>query len=83
MRNLLAWWIRLHRRGAFIGLQRAVAAVQRARQERIDREVLARLDARTLRDIGLESWNGMLAERLQAYRQRQWLRLAAARIGAY
>ena len=50
---------------------------------RNDREDLSRLDAHTLKDIGLESWNGELAERLHAQRQRQILRILAARIGTY
>jgi hypothetical protein len=52
-------------------------------RRRADREALTRLDAHSLRDVGLESWNGLLAERLHARRQREVLRLAAARIGAY
>ena len=52
-------------------------------QARVQREALARLDERSLKDIGLESWNGAYAERLHAYRQRRLLRLTAARIGAY
>lgn len=86
MRKLLAWWIRQHRSGAAIGLQRArqvYEAIQRASQARADREILARLDARTLRDIGLQSWNAELADRLEAERQHRLLRLAAARIGVY
>ena len=86
MRKLLASWIRLHRRGAAIGLQRArqvYEALRRARQERADREILARLDARSLRDIGLDSWNARLAERVEIRRQQQLLRLAASRIGMY
>jgi predicted lipid-binding transport protein (Tim44 family) len=86
MRKLLAEWIRLHRKGAAIGLQRApqvYEAIQRAYQARADREILARLDARTLRDIGLDSWNASLVERVEVRRQQQLLRLAAARIGMY
>ena len=86
MRRLLAWWIRLHRKGAAIGLQRArqvYEAIQRAQQARADREILARLDSRTLRDIGLDSWNAHLAERVEVQRQVRLLRLAAARIGMY
>lgn len=56
---------------------------RRSQEERANREALARLDAFALKDIGLESWNGELAERIHATRQRQVLRLAAARIGAY
>jgi hypothetical protein len=54
-----------------------------ARRQRAAREVLLHLDAHTLKDIGVESWNGELAARAHAYRQRESLRLAAARIGAY
>ena len=64
-------------------LARIYAAIQRARQVRADRESLARLDAYTLRDIGIESWNAQLAERLEAQRQRRLLRLAALRVGVY
>ena len=86
MRKMLAWWIRLHRKGAAIGLQRArqvYEAIQRAQRARADREILARLDSRTLRDIGLDSWNVHLAERVEVQRQRQLLRLAATRVGMY
>jgi len=60
-----------------------LAWFQRAKQARADREILARLNSRTLRDIGLESWNAHLTERAEVQRQRHLLRLAAARIGAY
>jgi len=86
MRKLLAWWIRLHRIGAAIGLQRArqvYEAIQRANQARADQEILARLDAHTLRDLGIESWNAQLVERLEVERQRRLSRLAALRIGVY
>jgi hypothetical protein len=86
MRNLLARWIRLHRKGAAIGLQRArqvYEAIQRANQARIDREILKRLDARTLRDIGMQSWNAELAGRFEAERQRRLMRNAAYRMGTY
>ena len=86
MRKMLAWWIRLHRRCAAMGLQRArqvYEAIRRAQQERADREILSRLDSRTLRDIGIDSWNAHLAERVEVQRQRRLLRLAASRIGAY
>ena len=64
-------------------LVRIFKAIQRARRTRADREVLARLDARTLRDIGLQSWNAELAQRLDSQKQRHLLRQAAARIGVY
>jgi uncharacterized protein YjiS (DUF1127 family) len=56
---------------------------RRSQEERANREALSRLDTHALKDIGLESWNSELAERVHARRQRQVLRLAAARIGAY
>jgi hypothetical protein len=62
-------------------MRKLLAWWQRSRQARIERDVLERLDARTLRDIGLPSWNAELAERLEAERQRRILRLAASRIG--
>ena len=55
----------------------------RSQEERANREVLSRLDSRALKDIGLESWNNELAERVHSHRQRELLRLAAMRIGAY
>ena len=60
-----------------------LAWIRRTRQESADRQVLSRLDARSLKDVGLESWNGALAERLQSFRQREIMRVAARRIGAY
>jgi len=86
MTKLLAWWLRLHRRGAAIGMQRArqiYEAIRRAQQARADLETLARLDARALRDIGFDSWNAHLVERVELQRQHRLLRLAAARIGIY
>jgi len=68
MKQLLARWYR-----GFV----------QARQRRAAREVLMHLDARTLKDIGIESWSSELAGEVHAHRQRQWLRIAAARIGAY
>jgi len=58
-------------------------AIQRSQQARADREVIARLDVRTLRDIGLESWNAQLAERAQRASERHLLRVAARRVGVY
>jgi uncharacterized protein YjiS (DUF1127 family) len=78
MGKMLAWWIRLQGKGAAI-----YEAIQHAQRARADREVLARLDSRSLRDIGLDSWNVHLAERAEAQRQLQLRRLAAARIGTY
>jgi len=83
MRKLVAWWIRMHRLGASSGLRRAYEAFQRVQQARADREILARLDARSLRDIGLETSDSDLAQRVQAQRHAVRVRLAAARIGAF
>jgi uncharacterized protein YjiS (DUF1127 family) len=86
MRKMLAWWIWLHRKGAAIAAPRArqfYEAIKRAQQARADREILARLDSRTLRDIGLDSWNAHLAERVEVQRQRQLRRLTAERMGTY
>ena len=52
-------------------------------QARIDRERLARLDAHTLRDIGLESWNSEIGRHADQNRERTLMRLAAMRFGAY
>jgi uncharacterized protein YjiS (DUF1127 family) len=68
MRKLLALWF---------------AAFTRAQRARADRYVLEHLDTHTLRDIGLESWNPELAERVAQRRRRQQIRLAAAHIGLY
>jgi hypothetical protein len=59
MRTLLAAWIRLHRLGAFIGRRRAVE------------RHLSELDARTLRDIGLEAWRSPLGARVETLRQER------------
>jgi len=64
-------------------MRKLLAGLQRLMEERANREALSRLDAHALKDIGLESWHSELAERVHARRQRQMLRLAAARIGAY
>ena len=72
MRKLLGRWIR-----------KGWEAIQRVQQARADREILARLDSRTLRDIGLDSQNAHLAERVEVERQYRLLRLAASRIGMY
>ena len=68
MRKLFAGWIE---------------ALKHVLQARVDREVLARLDARTLRDIGIEAWNSELAQRTDRQRERSLMRLAASRFGAY
>lgn len=64
-------------------MRKIFEAIRRLQQARADREVLARLDARTLRDIGMESWNAHLVERAERQRQLRITRLAALRNGAY
>ena len=64
-------------------IARVFEAIRRVQQARADREVLARLDPHSLRDIGIDSWNAQHAERLEARRQRRLSRLAALRIGGY
>ncbi|MEA3192602.1 MAG: hypothetical protein QOD26_935 [Betaproteobacteria bacterium] len=64
-------------------MRKLFSAIMRARQARADRAVLERLDGHTLRDIGLESWNSELAERLESRRQHRLLRRAATRIGMF
>jgi hypothetical protein len=70
-RGVLAWWITLHRYGAAAG-RRFV----QARRERAQAEMLASLDARTLKDIGLESY-------IDEQRRRERVRLVTARIGMF
>lgn len=83
MRRLAAWWIRMHRSGAASGLRRGYEALQRVQQARADREVLARLDLRTLKDIGIEAADSELAAQVHALRHEVRVRLVAARIGAF
>lgn len=64
MRTLLAWWLRMHRRHL---ANRQVRA-------------LAYLDARTLKDIGLESWRSQLGARIELTRAEAQ-RWSAARMG--
>ena len=64
-RGLLAAWIRLHRIGAEIGRRRA---------ERRAEVYLTELDARTIKDIGLEPWRSPLGAEVERRRQitRRW-----------
>jgi len=64
-------------------MRKIFEAIRRVQQARADREVLARLDVRTLRDIGLDSQNAYLAEREEVQRQRRLLCLAAEHLGIY
>ena len=59
LRKVLAAWIRLHRAGAGIGRQRAVE------------RHLSELDARTLKDVGLESWRSPLGARVETLRRER------------
>jgi DNA repair ATPase RecN len=61
-----------------------VAALRRyaaARRARSAERALLALDERTLRDIGVESWQPGLGQRLQEYRRRDALRLRATLLG--
>jgi uncharacterized protein YjiS (DUF1127 family) len=49
-------------------LKRLIDSVRQALRQRETERQLAQLDARMLRDIGLESWNRGQAGRLWAYR---------------
>jgi uncharacterized protein YjiS (DUF1127 family) len=54
-----------------------------ARREEAQARLLARLDSRTLKDIGLEPQHGSsLAERVHAHRRRELLRTLAGRLGS-
>ena len=76
-RTVLAWGLRLHRMGAAVG-RRFV----RARLEESQARALAELDARTLRDIGLEPYHGCsLADRIEAHRRKALIRQFSARLG--
>lgn len=66
----------MHRAGAAIGRRLA-----RAQAEDAQARLLAQLDARTLRDIGLDSGSGhSLAGRVEAYRRQLRLHQLAARM---
>jgi hypothetical protein len=53
--------------------KQAWSAVMAAQQRRAQAHVLAHLDAHTLRDIGLESWNPELAQRVERMRRQDTL----------
>jgi len=83
MRKLLA---RSYRFAMIMGRRRArqaFAAYMKAQKARADLYVLERLDRHSLRDIGLESWNSELAERVAERRRHERVRHAAAHIGCY
>jgi uncharacterized protein YjiS (DUF1127 family) len=66
MRTLLAWWLKMHRRHL---------ANRQLRE-------LAHLDARTLKDIGVQPWNSPVGARVEAMRT-EWQRWNVARVGMY
>jgi hypothetical protein len=75
-RALYAWWLRMHRRGGHI-TRRFV----QARREAAAARMLAQLDTRILKDIGMEPHHGSaLAERVHAHRRREILRILAGRL---
>lgn len=76
-RALYAWWLRMHRRGASVARRFA-----QARREEAQARLLAQLDSRILKDIGMEPHHGSaLAERVHAHRRRELLRTLASRLG--
>jgi hypothetical protein len=77
-RTALAVWLRMHRAGATIGRRLA-----QARCEEAGVRLLSQLDARTLRDIGLDAASGHpLAARVDAHREQQRRRAFAAQAWA-
>jgi len=85
MRKLQAWWIQFHRRGITLGRRRAQLAYRAyrdAKQARADARVLAHLDYRTLKDIGLESRAFALRAGV-VERRRELLRWSNVRLGMY
>ncbi|HWA36615.1 MAG TPA: DUF1127 domain-containing protein [Burkholderiales bacterium] len=54
-------------------LKQIWAAIVAAQARRAQAQVLAHLDARTLKDIGLESWNPDLARRIDSMRRQDAL----------
>jgi hypothetical protein len=77
-RTAYAWWLRIHRRGASVARRFA-----QARREEAAARLLAQLDSRMLKDIGMEPHHGSaLAERVHAHRRRELLRSLAGRLGA-
>jgi hypothetical protein len=77
MRGAYAWWLRMHRRGA-----RVARRYIQARREEAAARMLAQLDTRILKDIGMEPHHGSaLAERVHAHRRREILRILAGRLG--
>jgi hypothetical protein len=86
MNKLVTGWMRMQRVLAVLGRRRArliYARMVRLQKARADRFILERLDGHTLRDIGFESWNSELAERVTERRRREQVRLVAAHIGLY
>ena len=59
------------------GWRRFIAAYQ----ARVDEQALAGLDARALRDIGLESYQPGLGQRIEEYKRMDELRLRATLLG--
>lgn len=77
MRAAYAWWLRMHRRGA-----RVARRYMQARREEAQARLLAQLDSRILKDIGMEPHHGSsLAERVHEHRRREVLRTLASRLG--
>lgn len=72
-----ACWLRMHRRGASVARR-----FMQARREEVSAQMLAQLDSRILKDIGMEPHHGSsLAERVHAHRRHEVLRTLASRLG--
>jgi hypothetical protein len=51
-------------------LKRAWAAFAKAQERRAQERMMRQLDPRTLKDIGLEPWNGELGQRIDTLRRQ-------------
>jgi hypothetical protein len=77
-RALYACWLRMHRSGA-----RGARRFMQSRREEAQARLLAQLDSRTLKDIGMQPHHGSaLAERVHEHRRRELLRILAGRLGS-
>lgn len=57
----------------FHNIRRAFAALETARRRRATRALLAQLDRRTLRDIGLDAWRATDEDPLAGLHRNPWL----------
>lgn len=57
----------------FHGVRRAFAALETARRRRATRALVAQIDRRTLRDIGLDAWRATDEDPLAGLNRNPWL----------